>query len=124
MSGRDGIVGVIDGCIEDMIRVESVWPGENDEERKEMRATLGSIMLRLEPVIRGRDVSWRLLREARNLVGHASHNLRRLRLAEYSRKLSSLERRLRAQTTDDGWDAYLQIETLKSDEARRRCAPR
>ncbi len=115
---RLGAIGeAIDDCTFDVARVESMWPGADDEERREIRATLQSVIVQLEPVICGRDVPFRLFAKARNLIEQASYGLRRLGSAEYSQKLSDLEGRLRAETTHRGWDAYLEIETLRSDRA-------
>ncbi|MGI6132026.1 MAG: hypothetical protein ACOYES_09155 [Bacillota bacterium] len=111
-------------CLECMMRVDEKWPGVNDEERMEIYSLLRYVKVQLRSVIEARDVPWGAFREAMDLMAHASHNLNLLHLAHYTRRLSHLERELRAATTDEGWDAYLEIDTLKSDEAARRAAPR
>ena len=83
-----------------------------------------ALMLQLQPVIEARDVPWGAFRQAMDLMEHAAHNLNLLCTAEYARKLSRLEQELRAATTDEGWDVYLEIDTLRSDEAARRAAQR
>ena len=122
MGGREDLQDILMECLEQMMWVDKKWPGADDEERMEMRSRLMHIGLQLQPVIEARDVPWGAFTQAMELVAHASHNLNLLSLAEYTRKLSRLERKLRAATTDEGWDAYLEIDTLKSDEAARRSA--
>lgn len=124
MSGFEDLDDTLMECSEDMMLVYQMWPGASDEQRMRIRSLLGCIELKLQPVIEARDVPWNALRQALDLMAHASHNLSLLRYAEYSRRLSRLERELRAATTDEGWDAYLEIDTLKSDEAARRAARR
>lgn len=114
---------VLRECSQHMTQVSEMWPGANDEERTEMRSLLSHVVRQLEPLIEARDIPWGAFTQAMGLMAHASHNLDMLHLAQYTQKLSHLERELRAATTDDGWDAYLKIDTLKSDEAAR-CAAR
>jgi len=124
MSRLEDLHDMLMECSERLTWVDCVWSDADDEERTEMRSLLVQIELQLQSLIEARDVPWGAFTQAMELVAHASHNLNLLSLAEYTRKLSRLERKLRAATTDEGWDAYLEIDTLKSDEAARRAARR
>ncbi len=124
MAGYGDSQDTVIECSEYMMRVREKWPGANDEERMEIYSLLRYIRLQLQPVIEARDVPWGTFRQAMDLMACASHNLHLLRQAQYSRRLSHLERELRVATTDEGWDAYLEIDTLRSDEAARRATPR
>jgi len=111
-------------CSERLTWVDCVWSDADDEERTEMRSLLVQIELQLQSLVEARDVPWGAFRQAMDLMEHAAHNLNLLCTAEYARKLSRLEQELRAATTDEGWDVYLEIDTLRSDEAARRAAQR
>jgi hypothetical protein len=124
MSRLEDLQEVLMECSEHLAWVDCVWSDADDEERKEMRSLLGHIELQLQSLIEASDVPWGAFRQAMDLMAHASHSFDVLSLAEYTRKLSRLERKLRTATTDEGWDAYLEIDTLKSDEAARRAAQR
>ncbi|HNY68406.1 MAG TPA: hypothetical protein PKM09_06775 [Bacillota bacterium] len=124
VGGREDLQDILMECFEQMMWVDKKWPGADDEERMEMRSLLMHIGLQLQPVIEARDVPWGAFRQAMDLMEHAAHNLNLLCTAEYARKLSRLEQELRAATTDEGWDVYLEIDTLRSDEAARRAAQR
>jgi len=124
MSRLEDLHDILMGCSEHLTWVDGVWSDADDEERMEMRSLLVQIELQLQSLVGARDVPWAALRRAMDLMAHASHNLNLLSLAEYTRKLSRLERKLRAATTDEGWDAYLAIDTLKSDETARRATRR
>jgi len=111
-------------CSEHLARVDCVWSDADDEERIELRSLLVRIELQLQSLIEARDVPWGAFRQAMQLMAHVAHSLNLVSMAEYTGKLSRLERKLRAAATDEGWDAYLEIDTLKSDEAARRATRR
>lgn len=119
---REDLHDILMECSEHLMWVDSMWSGAGDEERMEMCTMLAQIELELQQLIETRDVPWRVFRQATDLMAHASHSLNLLCYAEYTKKLSRLERQLRAATTDEGWNAYLKIDTLKSDETALRAA--
>ncbi len=124
MSRLEDLHGMLVECSEHLMWVDSMWTGANDDERMEMRSLLVHIGRQLQSLIEERDLPWSVFRQAMDLIAHVSHNLNLLCYAEYTTKLSHLERKLRAATTDEGWDAYLEIDTLMSDEAARQAARR
>ena len=124
MSRLEDLHDMLMECSEHLAWMDCVWSDADDEARMEMRSLLRQIELELQSMIEARDVPWSAFRQAMELMAHASHSLSLLSRAEYTKKLSRLERKLRAATTDEGWDAYLEIDTLKSDEAARRATRR
>lgn len=71
----------------------------------------------LDVVLGGRNVPWTTYARARKLLAEISYLADLARQLERSDMLSSLRSVLKAETTDDGWQAYLGIESIFFDMA-------
>lgn len=69
----------------------------------------------LDIVLNGSNVPWNIYKRGRELLTEILYLTDLARRYEIHDKLSSLKAALKSETTDNGWQAYLRIETLISD---------
>jgi hypothetical protein len=86
-------------------------------ERAGARIELRDAANNLDAVLGGRNVPWDTYARARKLLAEIAYLADLARQLERSDMLSSLRSVLKAETTDDGWQAYLGIESIFFDMA-------